>query len=74
MLQSILSLTPISSSSKNEQPIQHQVNTVVDTIQLEILHVLKELSQEMHNIKLASNKQLRFPKKTLDRKTEPPHK
>ena len=54
MLQSILSLTKASSGSKDKSSYLHQANSVADQTQLEILRLLKELTQEIKSIKAAA--------------------
>jgi len=61
-----------STSSEEESPQQHQANaTSTNTVQLEILKLLKELSKDIKQTKAAVPKR-RVPRKTPDNKHSPP--
>jgi len=71
MLQSILSLTEASSGSEDELSYSHQTNSVADQTQLEILRVLKELTQEIKQVK-SLFKQNCYSRKTPNRNNKLP--
>ena len=70
MLQSIPSLTEASSGSKDKSSYSHQANSIADQTQLEILYLLKELTQEIKSVKVADPYQPKFSKKTPDYQTK----
>ena len=72
MLCSIPSLASESSSNSETSEVNHNVNHTVDQPQLEMLNLLKELSQDMKICQPAPQQQQRFSRKTPDDKNSLP--
>ena len=68
MLNSISSLASESISNSETSEVNHNVNHTADQTQLDVLKLLKELSQEMKTCQPAPQQQRRFLRKTPDDK------
>ena len=68
MLYSIPSLASESSSNCETSEVNHNVNYTADQTQLEMLKLLKDLSQDMKICQPAPQQQQRFSRKTPDDK------